>query len=229
MTALINHPALKQPVRLNRSPRAKRMSLKVDATKRMATLTLPDSVSQRVGLAFLENHLDWLRERLAALPEKIDFAPGQLIPLQAIPHRLEPSVARRGVWAEDGRILVSGRPDFFARRVSDFLKAEAKRQILLCALPMAEQIGRKIETIRVGDPKSRWGSCNRSGKLAFSWRLILAPPEVLSYVVAHEVAHLREMNHSAKFWSWVAALQQDCETPRRWLKLHGAGLYRYGA
>jgi predicted metal-dependent hydrolase len=229
MSGLITHPRLSAPVALRRSPRARRISLKIDSAQRSATLILPSRVSQSAGLAFLADHLDWLQQRLAALPAAIPFRPGEAIPLLDRPHLLRAAPeARRGVWAEEGAIHVSGPPEFFARRVADFLRKEAKRQIEGRALPMAEQIGRPIAAIRIGDPKSRWGSCNSKGRLAFSWRLLLAPEPVLSYVVAHEVAHLREMNHSPRFWGWVERLHQDIEGPRRWLKTHGATLYRYG-
>jgi len=227
--ALIRHPRLAAPVRLRRSARAKRLSLTIDMSSRTATLVLPGRTSQAAGLDFLSAHLDWVKERLEALPAAIPFLPGQQIPLLGEPHRLLPVPgARRGVWIEDQTILVSGPEDFFARRVRDFLKTEAKRQIIARALPMAEKLDRAITGLRIGDPKSRWGSCTSSGKLAFSWRLILTPEPVLTYVVAHEVAHLREMNHSAKFWQWVERLNSDVRTPRVWLKQHGAGLYAYG-
>jgi predicted metal-dependent hydrolase len=220
---------MSQAVKIRRSKLARRISLKINAVERSAILVLPERASQASGMAFLNQHLDWLREKLAALPEALPFIPGAEIPLLGQTHRLAPVPgARRGVWAEDGLIHVSGPAEFFSRRVADFLKAEAKRRITALAHPMASSIGRECANIRVGDPKSRWGSCNRKGRLAFSWRLVLAPEPVLAYVVAHEVAHLREMNHSAKFWDWVRLLHPDLETERRWLKQNGAGLYRYG-
>jgi len=229
MSRLITHPGLAAPVTLRRSPRARRISLKIDSAQRCATLTLPSRMSQSAGMAFLSDHLDWLQQRLAALPAAIPFRPGEAIPLLDRLHLLQAAPqAKRGVWAEEGAIHVSGPPDFFARRVADFLKREAKRQIEHRAFSMAERIDRPVAAIRIGDPKSRWGSCNSKGKLAFSWRLLLAPEAVLTYVVAHEVAHLREMNHSPRFWGWVERLHQDIETPRRWLKTNGASLYRYG-
>jgi predicted metal-dependent hydrolase len=192
-------------------------------------LVLPQRASERAGLAFLDQHLDWLQERLAALPATLPFVPGSEIPFLGRPHLLLPVPgARRGVWAEDGLIQVCGPAEFFARRVGDFLKAEAKRRIAALAHPMAERIGRACTNIRISDPKTRWGSCNRNGRLGFSWRLVLAPETVLAYVVAHEVAHLREMNHGPKFWEWVGVLHPDPGNERSWLKQNGAGLYRFG-
>src|SRR6202012_2045650 len=120
MTALLTHPHWPVPIQVKRSERARRMSLKVDPTQRMATLVLPTRVSERVAMAFIADHIGWLQRRLDALPAPIPFAPGMEIPLLGEPHRLHPAPgARRGVWIEDGGIHVSGPPDFFARRVGD--------------------------------------------------------------------------------------------------------------
>ncbi len=229
MTALLTHPHWPVPIQVKRSERARRMSLKVDPTQRIATLVLPPRVSERVAMAFIADHIGWLQSRLDALPPPIPFAPGIEIPLLGEPHLLQSAPgARRGVWIEEGGIHVSGPSDFFARRVGDFLKAEAKRRILTRAAAMTAHLGLDFKSVRVGDPKSRWGSCNSKGTLAFSWRLVLTPDPVLTYVVAHEVSHLKEMNHSPRFWAWVKSLAPDFEKQRRWLKTNGAALYRYG-
>jgi predicted metal-dependent hydrolase len=205
------------------------MSLKIDPIDRMATLVLPSRTSQSAGIAFLNENLAWLQVKLAALPPVIAFEPGQVIPLLGKKHQLTANpTARRGVWVDDFMIKVSGPPEFFARRVTDFLKGEARRQINDRAYPLAEKLGVSIRGIRISDPKSRWGSCNSVGRLAFSWRLVMAPEEVLSYVVAHEVAHLKEMNHSPQFWQWVRQLHNDVDSPRHWLKTCGPSLYCYG-
>ncbi len=229
MTALLTHPQWPAPIQVRRSSRARRMSLKVDPAQRLATLVLPNRVPNHVAMAFITDHLGWLRARIDALPTPIPFTPGTEIPLLGQPHLLSSAPgAKRGVWIDGNLIQVSGPPEFFARRTGDFLKAEAKRRILARVEPMVEKLGLSFKTVRIGDPKSRWGSCNSKGTLAFSWRLVLTPDEVLTYVVAHEVAHLKEMNHSPRFWNWVKALTPDADTPRRWLKTHGAALYRYG-
>jgi predicted metal-dependent hydrolase len=229
MSALLTHPHWPVPIQVKRSERARRMSLKIDPSQRMATLVLPPRVSERVAMAFIADHIGWLESRLAALPTPIPFLPGTEIPLLGEAHLLQSSPgARRGVWIEDGTIQVSGPLEFFSRRVGDFLKAEAKRRILARAEAMTAQLDLDFKSVRVGDPKSRWGSCNSRGTLAFSWRLVLTPDPVLTYVVAHEVAHLKEMNHSPRFWAWVKSLTPDYEKQRRWLKTNGAALYRYG-
>lgn len=216
-------------VTVKRSALARRISLRVDPA-RGAVLMLPAKARLAEGERFLLAHRVWLAERLARLPGPVALADGAAVPLLGVPHAVRhvPG-ARRGVWVEDGEILVSGLPEHVGRRVADFLRAEAKRLIVPRAHEMAARLDRKPGRITVKDTRSRWGSCSSSGDLAFSWRLVLAPEQVLDYVVAHEVAHLVEMNHSPAFWAVVDGLVGDARGPRRWLKTHGAGLHRFQA
>ena len=121
-----------------------------------------------------------------------------------------------------------GGPDHVARRVRDHLVRFARQELARRARIHAARIGRTVNRITVRDTKSRWGSCSASGSLSFSWRLILAPEPVLDYVVAHEVAHLVEMNHSARFWKLVRTMVADPASQRAWLKRHRAELLSYG-
>ena len=123
---------------------------------------------------------------------------------------------------------MTGAREFLPRRAADFLKAEAKRRIGALVQPHATALGVRPRTIRVKDTRSRWGSCAPDGTLAFSWRLVMAPEWVTDYVVAHEVAHLREMNHSARFWALVAQLTPHREAAVDWLRLEGPALLRVG-
>lgn len=222
------------PVRLRRSVSARAMSLRLDPQDGAALLVLPSFVSAAQGLAFVCSKADWLRGRLAALPPRRLFHDGAVVPLLGAEHTLrhQPE-ARRGVWAEPGTINVSGRAEFFARRVADWLKTRALAEIIDRVGPMAERLAaqgkaRPVGKIAVRDTVSRWGSCSSQGDLAFSWRLVMTPPEVLTYVVAHEVAHLAEMNHSEHFWRTVEDLAPGSKPLRAWLKLHGARLHRIG-
>lgn len=217
------------PVRLKRSPIAARMSLRVDPQDGAVVLVLPRQAPLAQGMAFVRGKADWIRQRRLALPERVPFAEGARLPLLGVEHDLRAApLARRGVWVEDGAILVSGRAEHFARRVGDWLKDQARAEIIRRALPMAEGIGRAAPRIAIRDTRSRWGSCSSRGDLAFSWRLVLAPAEVLHYVVAHEVAHLVEMNHSPAFWRVVETLDPQAKPARAWLKRHGGQLHRYG-
>lgn len=216
-------------VTVKRSALARRISLRVDPA-RGAVLMLPLKARLAEGERFLLAHRVWLGEKLARLPGPVALGDGVAVPLLGVPHPIRHvPAARRGVWVEDGALLVSGLPEHVGRRAADFLKAEAKRLIVSRAHELAARIGRKPGRITVKDTRSRWGSCSSSGDLAFSWRLVLAPEQVLTYVVAHEVAHLVEMNHSPAFWAVVDRLVGDVRAPKRWLKAHGPGLHRFQA
>lgn len=214
-------------VAVKRSALARRISLRIDPA-RGAVLMLPVKARLAEGERFLLAHRVWLAERLARLPGPVALGEGATVPLLGVPHpvRHVPG-ARRGVWVEDGEILVSGLPEHVGRRTADFLKSEAKRLIAPRAQDMAARLGRKPGRITVKDTRSRWGSCSSAGDLAFSWRLVLAPEQILDYVVAHEVAHLVQMNHSPAFWAVVESLVGDHRPARRWLKINGAGLHRF--
>lgn len=215
-------------ISVKRSARARRLSLRIDPAAG-PVMTVPARVSLQDAERFAVQHRVWLAERLARMPGRVEFVPGASVPLQGVDHPiLHDADARRGVWVEDGAIRVSGQVDFVPRRVGDFLKVEARRVILPQAHDLAARIGRKCGRITVKDTRSRWGSCSSAGDLAFSWRLVLAPDWVLTYVVAHEVAHLAELNHSVAFWRVVATLVPDHDHPRAWLKRFGAKLHRYG-
>ena len=217
------------PVRWNRSARARRVSLRIDARAGEVVVTLPMRAGRRAGMALLTTHAAWVMQRLAALAPVVELAPGTEVPLGGQAHviRHDPS-ARGGAFIEGATIVVSGRPEFLARRVKDLLRAEAKRRIGLLAERHAATLGVKMRAIRLKDTHSRWGSCAPDGTLAFSWRLVMAPGWVLDYVVAHEVAHLREMNHSPRFWAHVESLTLNREAAQDWLRDNGPALLRIG-
>lgn len=215
-------------VTIRRSAQARRLSLRVDPV-RGVVMVLPALASLREGERFLLAHRVWVAERLARLPGAVALADGATVPLGGVPHAIRHHpAARRGVWVEDGVLNVSGLAEHVGRRVTDFLRSEARRLILPQAHDLAGRIERKPGRVTVRDTRSRWGSCSARGDLSFSWRLVLAPDWVLTYVVAHEVAHLAEMNHSPAFWAVVEGLAGDCRPARRWLKTHGPGLHRFG-
>ncbi len=217
------------PLRVKRHGAARRITLRLDPEGEGLHLVLPRNASLAEGLAFAESHRAWISARLAALPPRVPFGPGQTIPLQDRDHLLSHCPgARRGVWREAGAICVSGDARFFERRVGDFLRREARAAILPRVQAKAATIERRYGRVTLRDPKTRWGSCTASGDLSFSWRLILAPEPVLDYVVAHEVAHLAEHNHSRRFWRLTGQLTAQMGWARRWLTSHGNTLLRYG-
>ena len=114
------------------------------------------------------------------------------------------------------------------RRLTDWLKAQAAHELDMASHKYATAMAARFKRITVRDQKSRWGSCSSDGVLSYSWRLILAPSMVLDYVAAHEVAHLREMNHGSGFWRLVLKHCPVARDARHWLKLHGAQLHSLG-
>lgn len=215
------------PVTVRRSPLARRMSLRVDAVRGIV-LVLPSRGRLADARTFLLSHGDWLRQRLAKLPDRQGLGIGQQVPLLGVPHvvRHRPD-ARRGVWVENTEIHVSGQEEHASRRVGDFLRAEARRVMVDKVHLMASRLNRKPSRVSVKDTVSRWGSCSAQGAIALSWRLVMAPPFVVDYVVGHEVAHLVELNHSPAFWDIVRSLGVDHHGGKTWLKTQGASLHQY--
>jgi predicted metal-dependent hydrolase len=222
------------PVVVRRSAQARRYTLRIKAATREAVLTMPLRGSMSTARDFADRHGGWLEARFKKLPELVDFADGAVVPLRGVPHRIDHRPgARGGVWTESGVdgtpvIAVAGAAAFLARRVRDFLKREARKDIEAAARRHAGVLGVAIKRISIKDTTSRWGSCAADGSLAFSWRMVLAPPFVLDYLAAHEVAHRREMNHSPRYWRVVAGLYPDYERAEAWLKRHGSELHRWG-
>ncbi|ACJ00743.1 M48 family metallopeptidase [Rhodospirillum centenum] len=221
------------PLELRLSPRARRLSLRVDAARELVQVVAPAGVGDAEIARFVGRHLDWVRGRLAAIPPRLPFADGALVPILGVPHRIRHDPGHRGAprplaGPEGPELRVGGGAEFLSRRVREWLKAEARRRLAERARAKAAGLGATVTAVSVRDTRSRWGSCSAGGRLSFSWRLILAPEPVFDYVVAHEVAHLREMNHSARFWALCASLTAEVDGPRAWLKAHGAGLHRYG-
>lgn len=221
-------------VQLRRNPRARRYTLRVRAASRDVVLTIPARGTLREAFDFARRHAGWVETRLARLPEVVAFTPGAVIPLRGAPHRIVHRPGMRGtVWtgAEEGEpaLYVAGDPAHVARRVGDYLRREARKDIVAAAHRHAGALGVSIARVTLRDTASRWGSCSGTGALSFSWRLILAPPEVLDYLAAHEVAHRREMNHGPRFWATVDRLFPARDAAELWLKKHGPALHRYGA
>ncbi len=213
-------------VRLRRSAKARRLSLRVSALDGRVTLTLPRGVAEREGHAFAVEKAGWLRGALARQPARIAVAPGVRLPVEGVTHDLAHG-AGRGVRAEAGRLIVAGTPERLGPRLRAYLVALARLRLQAAANRHAASLGRGYSALALADPRSRWGSCSAAGRLMFSWRLVMAPPEVLDYVAAHEVAHLAEMNHSPAFWAVVARLCPGHAAPRAWLCAEGPGLHRY--
>jgi hypothetical protein len=184
-------------------------------------------VSIKQGLDFIHEKREWIGKQLREYSQIKIFCDGAVIPVLGTPITLR-HVGGRGTVTEAGSELqVHGDVPFMARRVKQWLMAKVQAEIISLAEAFAKQISVTIHHITLRDTRSHWGSCSYSGNLSFSWRLVFAPREVLAYVVAHEVAHLREHNHSVKFWKLVAEIYPDYQPCERWLKKHGKTLYTY--
>jgi len=221
-------------VRVSRNRRARRYTLRIHTALREAVLTMPWRGNLADASRFAQAHGGWLAQRLAQLPEVAPFADGESVPLRGVEHRIVHRPRMRGtVWVEqagDERLLcVAGAVEHAARRVRDFLKREARRDLEAAVASYARALNVRVRRMSIRDQSSRWGSCNSAGVLSFSWRLILCPPFVLDYLAAHEVAHLVEMNHSARFWKVLRQVCPATDEATRWLDSHGNALHRYGA
>ncbi len=217
------------PLRLRRSKRARRMLLKLDIGSGGIELVLPPRATEAQARHFLDQNKGWLTAHLGDLAPPIRFADGVAVPILGVEHVIRWQPERRGAVRRSGRdILVGGAPEHLNRRVTDWLKAEARREIAPRARAQALKVDRRVTRISLRDTRSRWGSCSVRGSLSFSWRLILAPEWVVAYVVAHEVAHLVEMNHGQRFWALVNRLAADADGARAWLRSSGPMLHRYG-
>lgn len=216
-------------IEFRRSARARRVSLRIDARAGAVVVTLPPRAGRRAGMALLTSHADWVADRLAALPDAVPFAAGALIPLDGVPHRIRHTPeGRGGVWIEADEIRVSGDGAFLPRRVGEFLRAEARRRLAPMLAETAARLGAKPARLVLKDTRSRWGSCAPDGTIALSWRLVLAPRFIQHYVITHETAHLRHMNHGPLFWAAVDRLCPDRERATAWLHGEGARLLRIG-
>lgn len=233
------------PIEVRRHPGARRLTLRVSRTRRAVIVTLPVQCDLDEAGSFLNRNIDWVRERLDSLPAPVPFRHGIYMPLRGDPHVVMFRGPARGERAA-GRpqrahvveripaapypaLHVSGEPEHAPRRLRDWLMEEARRDLSLQVARHARKLGLSAKRIAIRDQSSRWGSCSTTGVLSFSWRLILAPPAILDYVAAHEVAHLDQMNHGPRFWDLVRTMMPEMDEAKRWLQIYGMDLHRYGA
>ncbi len=213
-------------ITLRKTAQARRISLRISRLDGRVTLTCPLRVSDREALAFAHEKADWLRQNLMSHPGPARVEIGAQMPFEGRMLRIATGQGRL-VRPEGDHLLVPGTPDRAAARIAGFLKQAARDRLAEASDHYAARLGRGYNRLSLRDTRSRWGSCTADGGLMYSWRLIMAPPEVLTYVAAHEVAHLAEMNHSDAFWSVVTRLYGDYRAPRRWLREKGSDLHRY--
>ena len=217
------------PLKVARHAQARHISLRIDGAAGAVRMILPRRAALREGLEFAEQKTAWLLTQLDAMPSRVPFREGSVIPVLGQDHIIRhDTTGRRGVWRAEGVIWASGHLEHVPRRIADFLKQEARRELSARARAKAKRIGRTVKRVSVRETRTRWGSCSSDGNLNFCWRLILTPEQVLDYVVAHEVAHLRHMNHGARFWGLTARLTANAQEARAWLRQYGDRVLRYG-
>ncbi len=228
---------LEEPVEVRRHPKARRMTLRISRTQRTVIVTLPMQCDLAQAGQFLSNHLDWVRDRLTKMPAAMPFVDGGMVSLRGIPHRIIFNGARRAaapvvtrISGIDTRELhVAGAIETAPRRLRSWLIEQARQDLKERVAYHTGRLGLKAHKISVRDQTSRWGSCSSKGNLSFSWRLVMAPPQILDYVAAHEVAHLAEMNHGPRFWALVRKTCPQMDEAKQWLQAYGIELHRYGA
>ena len=224
-------------VRLKVNRRARRVSLRLDRTRREIVATAPSLRRLPEAAAFARERAGWIAERLAELPAAAPLAPGALIEVFGRPVRLEAG-SGRARWIEplDGstpRIAAMGEGEGFGRAVVLVIRKRALEVLTERTRHYALRLGAPMPKVSVADAKSRWGSCRPGlrgapGVIRYSWRLALAPFEVADYVAAHECAHLLELNHGPRFWAHVRDLVGDERRYRAWLRAEGARLHAFG-
>ena len=205
----------------------KRMSLRINRKSGRAELSLPLLCPTFLATRFVREHIVWLKKSLELTPGKQTFQYGSSFELLGQELTICPTDEKKGVFIENDKLYVSGQPEFCHRRVKDFIKKQFYDYVCEKAQDYARQTDKKIAHITIRDTSSRWGSCSGSGGLSFCWRLALAPTFVIDYVIAHEVAHLTYMNHSAFFWAKVRQINADSIVARKWLKDKGGYLHSF--
>jgi predicted metal-dependent hydrolase len=218
------------PLTIKQQERATRITLRIEPGGRALKMTIPSGLARRDVDAFLDRHQGWLMTKLAKFSADTGLHDGGTILFRGVSHRIQHTGSLRGLTEAtviDGKsvLRVSGMPEHIGRRIATFLKKEARADLERLAKFHAHSIRAPIKSISMKDTRSRWGSCSAEGNLSFSWRIIMAPPSVVDYLAAHEVAHLKEMNHGPHFWALCKKLCPGMEDAKSWLKRHGSLLH----
>jgi predicted metal-dependent hydrolase len=213
-----------------RRPGTRAMRLSVDPRDASVRLSMPPRAALRPALAWAATKRGWIEAQLAKLPAPMPVAPGMMFNLMGESVRIDwsPDHPRRPQLS-DGILHIGGPRESLPSRLTRWLKAEALRVLEAETRALCATHDLNLTTVSIGDPRGRWGSCSSSGAIRYSWRLILAPAEVLRATVAHEVAHLTHLDHSPAFHAEVTRLYGKAPSAeRRWLKSHGTALHWFG-
>ena len=217
-------------VSFRRHAKARRLIMRLSRDRSGVVITLPPRVGRNEALEFAKKSSRWIIERLTVELAARPLRAGTEILIRGELRQIRHAGSRRGtITLSENAVIVAGDLAHLQRRLIDWLKVEAKRDLVKASEFYAQAMGVSFHRLSVRDQKSRWGSCTSDGTLSYSWRLVLAPPFVLDYVAAHEVAHLRHMNHGRGFWRLVLSHCSEASRAKTWLKKHGAELHAYAA
>nr|WP_041583141.1 SprT family zinc-dependent metalloprotease [Bartonella australis] len=209
---------------------ARRFTLRIDARGQRICLTTPPAVDPCAVQSFIDRHRSWIEERFACVFssfKNFSLEEGAAIPFLGVAHIITRKEGRgiaqivAGDTKKEPQIIIYSRSEYLPRRVADVLKKQAEMIMTPLAAHYASKVECKVKSIRYKDTKSLWGSCSADGRLSFSWRLVMAPKEIIEYVIAHEISHLIEMNHGPKFWALCEKLCPSSKTYQAWLKKNG--------
>ncbi len=218
------------PLTVKPDKRATRLTLRIEPGGRALKMTVPLNLPFQEVDNFLERNHGWLTKKFEKLPFAAGLVDGETISIRGKSHKIVRTGKMRGV-TETGELagcavlFVGGAPEHLQRRIRDYLKKEARADLEPLVARHAAESGKHYTALTLKDTRSRWGSCTHDGRLNFSWRIVMAPPFVLDYLAAHEVAHLTEMNHGPKFWALCEKLCPATDRARAWLKQHGSALH----
>lgn len=219
-------------VNVKRSKKAKRVALRLDPVERVINLVVPQKMTLKRAYSFAKDHEDWVISTLNKLPQPIPFDHGTALPIFGDTVRLDITIdktlKRTKIKQHDDVLEVKTYQDDPTNRITTHIRSIAKTGLADIASDKAGMIGKDVLSVRIGDTKSRWGSCSQDKKITFSWRLIFAPYAAIDYVVAHEVAHMVHMDHSKDFWLLCEKLCSDYNTGKSWMKANGNSLMSYG-
>ena len=219
---------LENGVKIRRSARARRMSLRISSVDHGVRLTVPSFVSDRSAIEFIAEKRGWIERHLNKLPDRIRVSSSPRLPFEGKEFDVvfgNTKSVRLDVPAT--QFLVPSDPGKRNSALMAFYRLAARDRLVAASDRYAEKLGVAYSRISLRDTRSRWGSCSSGGGLMYSWRLVLAPPAVLDYVAAHEVTHLRHMHHGPEFWQTVELICPDMDTHRHWLREYGVSLHRW--
>ena len=207
-------------IHLEKSTRAKHILLKQNP-KGEIVLICPRLCPKMMAVRFAKTQIPWIQAHLQYAPKEQVFKSGDTITLLGNNYTLQSGKLTE---IQGDQLIISGRPEFFHRRVCSYaqkvLLNHVQQQVALLTKKLNVQAGR----ITLRNTSSRWGSCSSTHNLSFCWKIAFAPVDVIDYLVAHEVAHLVQLNHSPKFWALVDELTPYRAASERWLKKNGRKL-----